>query len=184
MKKSKIYTKTGDEGTTSLVGGKRVPKTHLRLEAYGTVDELNAFVGLLLVKITQTDIIDTLQWVQNCLFAVGGYLATDDKALEATTALSTADVERLEHEIDCLDEKLPPLKSFVFPGGCETAALCHVCRTVCRRMERRVATLNEESPIDMVILSFMNRLSDYFFVLSRFLNYLSNSPEIFLAKKL
>ncbi len=180
-KKSLIYTRTGDEGTTSLVGGTRVPKTHARLEAYGTMDELNSFLGMLLSLIDDSPERELLMFVQHKLFAVGAYLATDQEhvARPSSSLLSNDDVQRLEEAIDRLDAELPPLKAFILPGGSYPASVCHVCRTVCRRAERCMLSLEEQQicKIDSLYKSFINRLSDYLFVLSRKLNVLAEKSE-------
>ena len=181
MKKSMIYTRTGDGGKTSLVGGTRVPKTHARLEAYGTVDELNSFLGLLAARLSDEADKAFVQGVQHNLFVVGGHLATDSEKTElrAASIVTPGQVEEMEREIDRLDSLLPPLKAFVLPGGDETAALCHVCRTVCRRAERRILALAGEAPIQAELLAYVNRLSDYLFVLSRKINRDNKKEEIF-----
>lgn len=181
MKKSLIYTRTGDSGKTSLVGGARVPKTHVRLEAYGTVDELNSFLGLLVSRLSNDEDKAFVQWVQNSLFVVGSYLATDSEKTElrAASIVTPERVEKVEAEIDRLDSQLPPLKAFVLPGGDEVAALCHVCRTVCRRAERRILALAEEVHVADELLAYVNRLSDYLFVLSRKINLDNKKDEIF-----
>lgn len=168
----KIYTKTGDKGTTSLVGGTRVPKTHIRLEAYGTVDELNSNLGLLITYLLDGKDKDFLQQVQDRLFAVGSHLATDREKMELKEAsiISPEQVEMVEREIDRLDTLLPPLSAFILPGGSRGAAVCHVCRTVCRRAERRILALAEQVEIASELLAYVNRLSDYLFVLSRKMN--------------
>ena len=184
MKKSMIYTRTGDSGTTSLVGGERVAKTDLRLEAYGTVDELNAFIGVLLAQMPAGDDHDILLFVQNKLFTVGSYLATDPSftSFRQESLLPESAVEKLERRIDEIDASLPKLNNFVLPGGSLSAAQAHVCRTVCRRAERAILRVSEQYPVDEVILRFMNRLSDYLFVLSRACNILSSVDEIFWNK--
>lgn len=186
MKKSNIYTRTGDKGMTSLVGGMRVPKNHTRIEAYGTIDELNADIGLLLSLLTDADDAKTLQFIQHQLFAVGAYLATAPSASVPTPAcyLEIGHLSRLEEEIDRIDVDLPPLKGFILPGGSYPAAICHVCRTVCRRTERRILTLEatEGCEIDKKIKQFINRLSDYLFVLARKLNYFAQTNEIYWDK--
>ncbi len=181
MKKSLIYTRTGDGGKTSLVGGTRVPKTHVRLEAYGTVDELNSFLGLLAARLPDGEDKAFVQWIQDTLFVVGSYLATDGEKTELRKAsiVTPEQVEKMEREIDRLDSLLPPLKAFVLPGGDEVAALCHVCRTVCRRAERRILALAEEVPVSGELLAYINRLSDYLFVLSRKINQDNKKEEIF-----
>lgn len=177
----KLYTKTGDKGTTSLVGGTRVPKTHARLEAYGTVDELNAHLGLLATYLTDEADQSFLQQVQDRLFAVGSHLATDQTkiSLKAASVITPQQVEEMEHEIDRLDAQLPQLAAFVLPGGSRGAAVCHICRTVCRRAERRILALSEQVEVSSVLLAYVNRLSDYLFVLSRKMNQDEKKDEIF-----
>lgn len=184
MKKSGIYTKTGDEGMTSLVGGIRVSKLHPRLEAYGTVDELNSQIGLLITYITDETDHEMLTDIQRKLFSVGSYLATDQeqKALREQSRIYPEDVEQLEKAIDQIDSELPPLRLFVLPGGSRGAAVCHVCRTVCRRAERRILALKEECEIESNLLSYINRLSDYLFVLARKINICEKCDEIIWKK--
>lgn len=184
MKKSTIYTKTGDKGTTALVGGFRVSKTHPRLEAYGTIDELNAFIGLLNEEDDVTaddDIRELLLFIQSKLFTVGSYLATDptrtDYKIESRITVDS--IERLEQAIDLIDSGLPKMKTFVLPGGSRAAALAHVCRTVCRRAERAIYRLTETAEIEEPVLIFMNRMSDFLFVLARKLCILKKGEEIF-----
>ena len=164
----KIYTKTGDEGMTSLVGGKRVKKCCARLDSYGSVDELNSFIGLLVTYITDEADIAFLQKIQGELFMVGGSLATDLSVSEARCEVTQAMISDIESEIDRLSVLLPPLRSFVVPGGSRASALAHVCRTVCRRAERCVFALIEEGgAVEENVAVYLNRLSDYFFVLAR-----------------
>lgn len=169
MNKSTIYTKTGDKGKTSLVGGKRVDKTHIRLDAYGTVDELNSFVGLLVCGLMDTELKDFLLYVQNKLFVVGSYLATEAEAQSEKSAviITEKDIEALETMMDKIDAELPKLTRFILPGGSESAARAHICRTVCRRAERNVYRVADEYPIHEMILIFLNRLSDFFFLTAR-----------------
>lgn len=178
----KIYTKTGDDGTTSLVGGRRVSKTHVRLEAYGTLDELNAQLGVLCTYLAdekeQADII----WVQQKLFVAGTLLAVeeDSPVICKLPVLADSDVNRLEQMIDEAQAGLPPLKAFVLPGGSRGSAVCHVCRTVCRRVERRVWAMVENGcQVDEKVLRFLNRLSDYLFVLSRLMNRKADCDDFF-----
>lgn len=166
-----IYTKTGDKGTTSLVGGSRVAKDDKRVEAYGTVDELNSHVGLLAEMLCQQKggYYDELKAVQRNLFTLQTLLATEDEALYARLPqLDPVEVEMLERQIDTLTDLLPKLQNFVIAGGNMVGAQSHVCRTVCRRAERCVVTLAREAKIDDVILRYLNRLSDYLFVLARY----------------
>lgn len=181
MKKSLVYTKTGDKGTTALVGGTRVAKTHVRLEAYGTVDELNAQLGLLVTYLADEKDKEVVLHIQDKLFTIGSHLATDQEKVELREAsiITPEHVAALEREIDAADETLPPLRAFVIPGGSRGAAVCHVCRTVCRRAERRILALSEEYNIAPEVLSYVNRLSDYLFVLSRKINIAEATDEIF-----
>lgn len=181
MKKSLVYTKTGDKGTTALVGGTRVAKTHVRLEAYGTVDELNAQLGLLITYLTDEKDRNVVLEIQNTLFTIGSHLATDQEKADLRKAgiITPGQIAGLEREIDLIDEALPSLRAFVIPGGSRGAAVCHVCRTVCRRAERRILALAEEYKVSSETLSYMNRLSDYLFVLSRRINIEKKTDEIF-----
>lgn len=163
----KIYTKSGDRGQTSLATGKRVRKSDKRLEAYGTADELNSFVGLLRAGCVLYENVDNqLDWVQNRLFDLGAILAGSDMLL------SHATVHQLEAWIDAMQAELPPLRAFILPGGSEAIARCHVCRTVTRRLERNVVSCcgeNDGEKLSEDVLCFINRLSDYFFVLARYI---------------
>ncbi len=174
----KIYTKTGDKGQTSLIGGTRVPKHHLRIEAYGTVDELNSWIGLIRDQPIGDHTITLLIDIQDRLFTIGSLLAADpDKSRMKLPDLSHADVELLEKEIDMMEEGLPELKSFVLPGGHTIVSYIHIARCVCRRCERIVTHLSEETPVNENIAVYLNRLSDYLFVLSRFVAQLLNVAE-------
>lgn len=185
MKKSKIYTKTGDKGTTSLVGGKRVSKAHIRLEAYGTTDELNSFVGFLIEQIEEEHDLKILSFIQHKLFTVGSYLATETEAIppKAASIITEKEISLIEEEMDRMDDELPQLNQFVLPGGSESAARAHICRTVCRRAERCIYRVKEEFTIDDQILTFINRLSDYFFLLARKESY-KKGKEIFWNQSL
>jgi cob(I)alamin adenosyltransferase len=164
----RIYTKTGDKGETALFGGKRVPKSHLRVDAYGTVDELNSFIGLLRDAIADTHIRGKLENVQHRLFTVGAHLASDPNKSPQTPDLLPEDVQFLEADMDAMDEELPPLRHFILPGGHTTVSICHICRTVCRRAERLSVALEQSGePVEELVLQYINRLSDWFFVLSR-----------------
>ena len=164
----KVYTKTGDKGQTSLIGGTRVPKYDLRIEAYGTVDELNSFIGLIRDQSVDGHTRDTLIEIQDRLFTIGSLLAADPaKNKMQLPQVSDADVQLLEKEMDAMDEHLPAMKSFVLPGGHTTVSFCHIARCVCRRAERCVLKLNEREPVSELIYKYLNRLSDYLFVLSR-----------------
>lgn len=181
LKKSLVYTRTGDAGTTSLVGGTRVPKTHIRLEAYGTVDELNAQLGLLLTYLSDERDARFVRRVQHTLFSVGAQLATDifQSSVCQRSVVTSEQVAEIEREIDYVDSLLPPLRAFVLPGGGRGAAVCHVCRTVCRRAERRILSLAQEAEVASELLAYVNRLSDYLFVLSRKMNQDEKKGEIF-----
>ena len=179
----KVYTKTGDTGTTSLVGGKRVSKACERLESYGTIDELNAQVGLLLTYLTEQKDRECLISVQNNLFIIGAQLATEaESAHTLANKITEDDVSDLEKQIDLAAEGLPKWRGFTLPGGCRAAALAHVCRTVCRRAERRILALNASENVDPQLLSYVNRLSDYFYVLALRLNFLHGTEEILWKK--
>jgi cob(I)alamin adenosyltransferase len=185
MKKSYIYTHSGDKGTTGLIGGTRISKKSKQIEAYGTIDELNSFIGLLRSYISDEHDDLFLLHVQNTLFLIGGILATDTtKISSASVGVVTAEnVKSIEIEIDTIDEKLVPQKSFIIPGGCRGASVAHVCRTVCRRAERAIyAFMDEDHNIPSELLEFINRLSDYFFVLSRKVNADKNTEEILWDK--
>lgn len=180
MKKSILYTGTGDKGTTSLVGGQRVSKAHQRIESYGTADELNSFIGLLMTALDEQADQDFLLFVQHKLFTIGSYLATDQEntELKIESKVTPESIERIEREIDRLDSELPRMKNFVLPGGTRSASLAHVCRTVCRRAERQIYRLAETAPVEEPVLVFMNRLSDYLFVLARKECIKNNGKEI------
>lgn len=185
MKKSLIYTATGDTGATSLVGGTRVKKNDTRIEAYGTVDELNAHLAMLVTAPSiNPQARTTIMWVQNKLFNIGAYLATDNPNGDITqcNGLTSSDTARIEADIDSIDAQLPPLCQFVLPGGTHLAALCNVARTMCRRCERRIVTLSDTTYVDPPILRFINRLSDYLFVLGRQANIDAQVEEIFWNK--
>jgi cob(I)alamin adenosyltransferase len=164
----KIYTKTGDEGETSLFGGKRVPKHHIRIEAYGTVDELNSYIGLIRDQDLAADIKNMLLEVQDRLFTLGSILASEpgnDKI--KVPELSAEDITLLEQEIDRMNQNIPEMRSFVLPGGHTTVSFCHITRCVCRRAERLISHLAELEDVDQLALPYLNRLSDYLFVLAR-----------------
>lgn len=164
----KIYTKKGDTGTTQLIGGTRIPKHHLKIEAYGTVDELNSYIGLIRDQEIAEIHIQELLEIQDRLFTIGSHLAEDkSKSSMKLPEINDADVVFLEKAIDTMDGVLPPMKSFVLPGGHTTVSFCHVARCVCRRAERIVTHLNEEEGVEALILTYLNRLSDYLFMLSR-----------------
>lgn len=182
----KIYTRTGDQGKTSLVGGQRVSKTCARLESYGTIDELCSQIGLLITYCTNEHDIQFLTDIQGQLFVVGGYLATDNSQQDVRPGNIVTEemVISLEQEIDAINATLPPFRCFILPGGCRAAAVCHVCRTVCRRAERRILCLVEEgAEMDAQVISYVNRLSDYLFVLARKLNVDEKHAEILWQRK-
>lgn len=168
----KIYTKNGDRGQTALIGGRKVSKNNFRIECYGTVDELNSWLGVVVSMIgTKSPSAKTLKIIQDRLFVVGSLLANDPKGSRMKLPqLQEHDVVLLENEIDAMTAKLPELKSFILPGGCEAASFCHLARAVCRRAERRVVALSQKDKVDPVIIIYLNRLSDYLFVLARFFN--------------
>lgn len=165
----KIYTKTGDKGETSLIGGTRVPKHHIRIEAYGTVDELNSYIGLIrdLIKEDHPQF-NLLIEIQDRLFTIGSILAADpEKSKMKLPELSEKDIQLLENAIDEMDKHLPEMKHFVLPGGHPTISHLHIARCVCRRAERNVIHLNENAPVNELTFKYLNRLSDYLFTLSR-----------------
>lgn len=176
----KIYTKTGDTGQTGLIGGRRVSKADLRLDAYGTVDELNSWIGLVRDQPVNSERRELLKEVQDRLFTIGAELATDPQKApkQIMPAIVPADVTLLETSMDSMDEELPELRAFVLPGGHQSVSFCHVARTVCRRTERLVIALNGTSPVDPLIIQYLNRLSDYLFVLSRLMAQNLNIDEI------
>lgn len=164
----KIYTKTGDRGQTSLIGGTRIPKFDIRIEAYGTVDELNSYIGLIRDQAMDEHARNILIEVQDRLFTIGSLLAADPVKNKMTLPqIVEADISLLEQEMDAMDQVLPEMKSFVLPGGHTTVSFCHIARCVCRRAERCVLKLNEQEPVNELIYKYLNRLSDYLFVLSR-----------------
>jgi cob(I)alamin adenosyltransferase len=174
----KIYTRTGDDGTTGLLGRDRVPKHDLRVEAYGSVDELNAVLGLAHAHDSARLLGDLVPALQSSLFEVGAELATVDAAMLAKLArIGDADVAHLEREIDRLEEGLPPLTRFVLPGGTPLAAALHHARTVCRRAERRVTALSEREPVSGAIVRWLNRLADLLFVMARWANARAGVPD-------
>ncbi len=176
----KIYTKTGDKGTTALIGGTRVAKSHLRIEAYGTVDELNSYIGLVRDQEVNRSRAAILKEIQDRLFTIGSMLATDpDKNVKMVTPdLHTQDITLLESEIDAMSEDVPPLRAFVLPGGHQSVSFCHIARCVCRRAERLAIRLQEESPVDELVVIYLNRLSDYLFALCRRMTHELQAEEI------
>lgn len=177
----KIYTKTGDLGKTSLIGGTKVPKSHIRIETYGTVDELNSYIGLVNDLITDEHSKTVLKEIQDRLFTIGSSLACDpDKEpLMKMPDLKETDIILLEKEIDAMNEVLPPMKSFILPGGHVAVSTTHVARCICRRAERCCVNMQEQELfVDPLVIKYLNRLSDHLFVLSRYIGHLLNAPEI------
>lgn len=182
----KVYTKTGDKGTTALIGGTRVDKHHLRIDCYGTIDELNSYLGLIRDQNIDACYKDLLSQIQHNLFTLGATLATDPekavlksgkKRLDIIT-IQESDCQLLENEIDEMETTLEPMTHFVLPGGHQTVSFCHIARCVCRRGERLISALNSVEPVDSLILSYVNRLSDYLFVLARKLTKDLQAEEI------
>jgi cob(I)alamin adenosyltransferase len=175
----KIYTKTGDTGQTSLIGGTRVSKHDIRIEAYGTVDELNSWMGVLRDSISENHTKELIIEIQDRLFTIGSILATDpEKSKMKLPELVKEDITRLENEIDAIDAVVPPMKSFVLPGGNIVVSYCHVARCVCRRAERNIIHLSEKASVSLQVIQYFNRLSDYLFMLSRKLTQDLNAEEI------
>lgn len=175
----KIYTKGGDKGETSLIGGTRVSKSHIRIEAYGTLDELNSFIGLLRDKTIDQENKNILLRIQDCVFLLESYLAIDKSELASSLPkFDNDEIKFLEDKIDEMETKLKPLSNFVLPGGCELNSIAHICRTVCRRAERIVINLSNEFFVNDFVLQYLNRLSDFFFVFARTMSMISNNDEI------
>lgn len=173
----KIYTRTGDKGSTGLFGGTRIPKSSVRLHAYGTVDELNACLGVVLSNDLPQETRHQLLTIQSTLFIVGADLATPIGSKASTARLTATKTDELEQWIDAMEETLPALTNFILPGGTAAAAQLHVARTVCRRAERWISQLRETEQISEQILPYMNRLSDYLFVAARFVNKIAGSMD-------
>ncbi len=184
MKITKVYTKTGDKGETSIIGGIRVRKSCERLEAYGTVDELSSHLGLLASMLPEGEDKDLIIRIQNNLFSVCSNLATDQSQtpLYDSAKLPDGEIEVLEHEVDKIMNLLPERQGFILPGGIQAAAQAHVCRTVCRRAERRIVALSEVAQISPETQQYINRLSDYLFVLAKKINFNANVSEIIWQK--
>jgi cob(I)alamin adenosyltransferase len=175
----RIYTKTGDKGETSLIGGVRVPKHHLRIESYGTVDELNSYIGLIIDSLNRDNKYSLLFEIQDRLFTIGSALASDpEKSKMKIPDLHESDIEALEKAIDQMDDALPALKSFILPGGTVAASHVHVARCICRRAERLVVHLSTETEVPEIIVRYLNRLSDYLFTLARKVVYDAGAEEI------
>jgi cob(I)alamin adenosyltransferase len=179
----RIYTRTGDGGDTGLLGGNRVPKTDVRIEAIGTVDELNATIGLCRTENPPPQVSTILEWVQNGLFDVGAELASSRDSGFELKSVEPPDIQRLEASIDSMTATLEPLKNFILPGGTMLAARLHVARTVCRRAERRVLTLHASFPVSTNVLGFLNRLSDWLFVAARWSNSHAGVADLKWSRK-
>jgi len=184
----KIYTKTGDDGTTALFGGERVKKSYIRVEAYGNIDELNSFLGSLIESLSKIELREYMEKIQHILFNIGSVIATvDDKYIAKLPMLLTSDITSLENQMDKMEQDLSPMTNFILPSGHESIARAHICRTVCRRAERSlVALMDTESCHSSlaIALQFLNRLSDYFFVLSRKLAQLNEKSEVIWKKEI
>lgn len=177
----KIYTKTGDGGNTSLIGGQKVPKSHIRIESYGTVDELNSHIGFVTDQMKDEHGIKVMREIQDRLFTIGSTLATDSgkEVKMELPDLKEEDVTFLENEMDAMDEQLPPMRSFILPGGHPTVSSMHIARCVCRRAERICVNMQEQSmAVPPLVIRYLNRLSDYLFMLSRYTAMQLNAPEI------
>lgn len=175
----KVYTKTGDKGQTSLIGGTRVPKHHIRIESYGTVDELNSYIGLIRDQNIDDNSKKILIEIQDRLFTIGSSLASDpERSKMKIPDLKEEDVTLLEKEIDKMNETLPEMRSFILPGGHTTVSYCHIARCVCRRAERMTIHLSEDSFVAELVIKYLNRLSDYLFVLARKLSFDLDAEEI------
>ena len=180
----KIYTKGGDKGTTALFGGTRLPKHHIRIESYGSVDELNSFIGLVRDHVKEATLRATLKSIQETLFTVGSHLAADpSKDNLWLPDIKDSEVELLEKGIDAMQDTLEPLKNFILPGGHPVVSHCHVVRCVCRRAERNVVALSELETVPPILIQYLNRLSDYFFVLARFLGKELGAEEVIWEAK-
>lgn len=183
----KIYTKTGDKAQTSLFGGTRVSKHHIRIESYGNIDELNSWLGLLRDQEIDNHSKEVLMAIQDKLFTVGAILATEPKKDNRLKIprIDSADIEYLEHEIDDMNASLPEMTHFILPGGHATVSYCHIARTVCRRAERVISFLHENEPVSKELLMYINRLSDFLFVLARKLSSQLQADEVkWIPKKL
>ncbi len=177
----KIYTRTGDSGNTGLIGGTKVPKNDLRIETYGTVDELNSWIGMVNDQLNHPEFKSSLKEIQDRLFTIGSLLATDyEKETKMQLPdLHEGDVQTLEHAIDVMTAKLPEMKSFILPGGHTTVSAIHIARCVCRRAERLVVALQQEAvPVEPLVIQYLNRLSDYLFTLARYAGMLLGAEEI------
>ena len=175
----KIYTKTGDKGTTSLIGGTRLSKAHVRIDAYGTVDELNSYIGLLRDQPVNEGRKELLKEIQDRLFTIGSHLASEsDRKKRILPDLLDEDIVLLETEMDVIESKVPPLRAFVLPGGHQSVSFGHVARTVCRRAERAVIHLQQGEEVEEIVIRYLNRLSDYLFMLCRAMTYELGIEEV------
>ena len=176
----KIYTKTGDKGSTSLLGGRRISKDDLRIEAYGTLDELNSHLGLLCSLKIPPELVTQFHQIQSYLFVLGAQLASDPQKTDVKKPpLVPAQTLFLETQIDFMESHLKSLQFFILPGGNTASATAHICRTICRRAERRIISLQQNESVEPEIIIYVNRLSDYFFVMARYLCHLNNSDEVY-----
>lgn len=177
-----IYTKTGDHGLTSLASGQRVPKCCDRLESYGDIDELNSNIGMLITFCSNDQDVHFLTAVQNLLFVIGGHLATESQDATNTNSksliITAQHITDIEHQIDDISKALPPLRAFILPGGSPASSVAHICRTICRRAERHILRLHQSCPVQENVITYINRLSDYLFVLARKLNTDAGVPDI------
>lgn len=175
----KIYTKTGDKGTTSLIGGTRLSKAHIRIEAYGTVDELNSYIGMLRDQLVNESRRDLLKEIQDRLFTIGSHLASEpDQTKRILPDLTDGDIVLLEKEMDQITAKIPTLRAFILPGGHQSVSFGHIARTVCRRAERAVIALQQEEEVEEIVIRYLNRLSDYLFMLCRAMTYELKIEEV------
>jgi cob(I)alamin adenosyltransferase len=186
-RKSKLYTRTGDRGETGLFGGRRVRKDSPRVEAYGTIDELNAALGVVATKLRQRKLVATIQSIQNELFNIGAELASEQpvrraKREAAAFVLDGRKIAALEALIDEYDARVPPLRTFILPGGSEASALLHLARTICRRAERAVVTLAVKEPVNEAVLAYLNRLCDLLFALARYVSKADGKRELLWTK--
>ena len=175
----KIYTKTGDKGTTSLFGGARLSKADIRIHSYGNVDELNSYIGLVRDQLNEPELRNELTIIQRVLFSIGSHLAADpDKENLWLPKIDSSEIEMLESSIDKMQNELEPLKHFILPGGAPLISHCHIARCVCRRAERSIVLLSESQEVLPILLEYINRLSDYLFVLGRYIAHLNDVTEI------
>lgn len=177
-----VYSKSGDTGETSIIGGSRLSKDNIRIESYGVIDELSSEIGLLVTYCPKDPDVQFLQQIQRNLFLVGGYLATDQRVKSLSELVTEEHIRMIESEIDAIEVALPPFKAFILPGGCRSASIAHVCRTICRRAERKIVAFfkSQEDLNDNKVIAYINRLSDYFFVLARKLNIDEGIDELTL----